>query len=110
MTMGIKTETTPSMILRVRGLDDALNAVRSQAGFMLEGNKAGKRPKIPKKVHPIIVRADANQALNHAFFPLKYRAQNSAATAIMTENRLRTLFLDTLKARRFPMKIRKTKH
>jgi hypothetical protein len=69
------------MILRVKGLEDALKAVKVQAGSMLEGNKAGNRPQMPKKVHPIMVSADANQALNHAFVAVKYRAASRAATA-----------------------------
>ncbi len=63
ITIGIKTSVTPNIILRVNGLEDELNAVKWKLLFIDDGNKFGKRPITPKKVAPIIVRADENHAL-----------------------------------------------
>ena len=45
--MGTKMITTVSMIFKVRGLEEALKAVRLYFGSRLEGNKFGNRPTIP---------------------------------------------------------------
>ena len=67
-TIGIKTATTPSMMVRVRGLEEALNAVRLNDGSMLDGKRLGKSPMTPKKVAPTMVIADAIHAGHSAGF------------------------------------------
>ena len=55
--------TTINMIFSVTGLDEALNAVKLKLGLALDGNRFGNNPTTPKNVHPMMVSAEANQAL-----------------------------------------------
>jgi hypothetical protein len=45
--MGINIITTVSMIFNVRGLEDALKAVKLYIGSRLDGNRFGKSPITP---------------------------------------------------------------
>jgi hypothetical protein len=61
--MGTKMIVTINMTFRVMGLDEALKAVKLSPGSMLDGRRLGNNPTTPKKVHPMMARAEANQAL-----------------------------------------------
>ena len=60
--MGTKIIATMSIILRVRGLDEALKAVRLHSRLRLEGNIAGKSPMTPKNVEARMEIAQENHA------------------------------------------------
>ena len=53
------------MIFNVRGLDDELNALRLNAGLMLDMSRLGYIPPTPKSVTMIMKTAEENQALSH---------------------------------------------
>ena len=63
--MGTKTRATASMIFNVRGLDDELNALRLNAGLMLDMSRLGYIPPTPKNVTMTMKTAEENQALSH---------------------------------------------
>ena len=76
------------MIFNVRGLDEALKAVKEKFSSMLDGNNLGKSPMIPKKVAPTMVRAEANQALKKCCVEIKSRVAKRATTVTrMTRKR-----------------------
>ena len=56
------TPATPSMMESVSGLEDVLNAVRENAGSMLEGSSAGYNPVTPNNVQQTMVMLEENQA------------------------------------------------
>ena len=82
MIRGIKIVTTTSIIFNVKGLEEALYAVRLYLGFRLEGNRFGKSPITPKNVVPTMVSAEANQALKNVFLTRKNLTLKSARTVI----------------------------
>jgi len=59
------------MIFKVKGLEEALCAVRLYLGFRLEGKRFGYSPITPKNVAPTMVNAEANQALKKFFLVKK---------------------------------------
>jgi hypothetical protein len=82
MTTGMKIITTISIIFNVKGLEEALYALRLYLGFRLEGNRFGKSPITPKNVAPTIVSAEANQALKKVFLKRNNLMLKSARTVI----------------------------
>jgi len=81
--------TTTSMIFKVRGLDEALNAVTLKAVLMFDGSILGYNPIIPKKTDPTITIEDENHALKNSFLLIKnFEAKRAATVKRMSENRM----------------------
>ena len=86
MTTGTMINATPSMIERVKGLEEELNAVRLYDGFSVDGIRFGKRPTTPKSVAATIARAEpprrSDQAARRPRGGVRMRAISTAKSGI----------------------------
>ena len=81
MTRGTKVRTTPSIIFKVRGLEEELVTVMLNLGSRDEGMRLGYMPTTPNRVVLTMVRAEANQAFHQEDRAMNTRVVSRAKTA-----------------------------